>query len=404
MKKTWTIILILFCVLAVIGCSMQEQADAAPISDEDPFTAEVMRYQSFNNKDFKRAVWISYLDQQSIVTADTGAYEDALETMLSNLALLRVTDVFFHVRSDGDSLAQSVLFPSAATTRYPDMDPDYDYVQTAVDAAHRHNIRIHAWVNPYRLQRSENATYNDFIAKLTETDARMVLSVGDALFLNPASTAARQLVVDGVRELIENYAFDGVHLDDYFYPATEPEMDETDYATYQTAGGALSLDDWRRDNVTALISDIYRAVKETDTDLVFGISPDGSIDRNRSRHYLDVHKICAEPGYVDYLCPQIYYGYQNETIPFLETLRAWSDLCTGCDLMIGLSFYKVGADDVYAGSGNQEWLERFDVISRQYLDCLAVENCVGVAFFRYDSLFRPAEAVSAYAEIEVYNL
>ena len=44
---------------------------------------------------------------------------------------------------------------------------------------------------------------------------------GDGLYLNPAEPAAADYVVQGVAELLQNYAVDGIHFDDYFYPTTE---------------------------------------------------------------------------------------------------------------------------------------------------------------------------------------
>ena len=43
---------------------------------------------------------------------------------------------------------------------------------------------------------------------------------------------------------------DGIHFDDYFYPTTDPAFDAADYAA---SGTALARDDWRRENVNALV-------------------------------------------------------------------------------------------------------------------------------------------------------
>ena len=53
----------------------------------------------------------------------------------------------------------------------------------------------------------------------------------------------RQLIIDGVLEIIRNYDVDGIHFDDYFYPSTTFN-DQTTYNKYRPSG--QSLDDWRR--------------------------------------------------------------------------------------------------------------------------------------------------------------
>ena len=51
-----------------------------------------------------------------------------------------------------------------------------------------------------------------------------VRATAEGLYLNPASAEVRQYIADGVAELCENYALDGIHFDDYFYPTTDPRL------------------------------------------------------------------------------------------------------------------------------------------------------------------------------------
>ena len=132
--------------------------------------------------------------------------------------------------------------------------------------------------------------------------------MGDGLYLNPAEPAAADYVVQGVAELLQNYAVDGIHFDDYFYPATEESIDAAQFA----ASGAADLAAWRRQNVTALVKKVHDTVKTADPTLRFGISPQGNPDNDLNSQYNDVTAWLAAGGeeqVVDYLCPQIYWGY-----------------------------------------------------------------------------------------------
>ena len=40
----------------------------------------------------------------------------------------------------------------------------------------------------------------------------------------------------------------------------------------------MSLADWRRENVNQLVKAVYAVVKETDPEVVFGISPQGNME------------------------------------------------------------------------------------------------------------------------------
>lgn len=47
---------------------------------------------------------------------------------------------------------------------------------------------------------------------------RWVLCQNGEYYYNPAIPQVRQLIIDGVKEIVTNYEVDGIHFDDYFYP------------------------------------------------------------------------------------------------------------------------------------------------------------------------------------------
>lgn len=402
MKKKGLAALVAF-VLLLVGCAGTGAGDDS-IGGQDRFSTEAFSYRKENNRAFMRAVWVSYLDIEPLITADSAGFAAKIDAMLDDLATISTTDLFFQVRAFGDSLYPSSVYPPASSTIYANLSGGFDYLQIVLEKAHARGIRVHAWVNLYRLHTSQNTAYQAFIDELNGKDSNAVSIVDNKRFLNPASETARALILSGIQELLARYDVDGIHVDDYFYPATDTAYDEHYFTLYCNSGGNKSREVWRRDNITETIRQIYAAVKAKSAAIEFGISPDASIERNFNRHYLDIELLCQEPGYIDYVCPQVYFGYQNQSMPFLSTASRWAALATGCKLIIGLSYYKVGANDVYAGSGGSEWLESFDIMSRQYLDSVEISNCNGVAFFRYSSIFQPADAVATFAALELYNL
>lgn len=84
----------------------------------------------------------------------------------------------------------------------------------------------------------------------------------------------RQLIIDGVKEIVTNYEVDGIHFDDYFYPNLDDSKAETwfDYPEYQAGGTSLSVAAWRRNNVNELVRGVYSAVKSIRPQALFGIS------------------------------------------------------------------------------------------------------------------------------------
>ena len=149
-------------------------------------------------------------------------------------------------------------------------------------------------------------------------------------------------------------------------------------------------------SVWALVRQMYGAVKAADKDIVFGVSPRGINSQTYELLYADVEEWVQNPGYLDYIAPQIYYGFENASAPYSRTLKEWTEMVTqkDVDLLIGLSPYKIGAEDRYAGAGREEWLKHDDIISRQIDETRRYENCDGVILFRYEQVFAsPTEAM-----------
>ena len=369
--------------------------------------------QRAEQPDEVRAIWLSYLDlKPMLLNSDDSSvgqeqFTKNIEQAFDNVKALGLNTVIAQVRPFSDALYESELFPwSYLAGGEEGVDPGFDPLEIMVEEAHERGLRLEAWLNPYRVRNS--ATNAELSA---ENPATAMLKTGDAIqyngaiTYNPASKKAQQLIVDGVREIVENYEVDGIHFDDYFYPTTDVAFDAASYAQYQTGGGTMSLADWRRENVNQLVRAVYAAVKEIDPEVVFGISPQGNMENNYDKQFIDVEEWLTEDGYIDYICPQIYFGFDNSTYPYAETVEAWSDLIENdVQLYIGLSPYKIGTEDTYAGSGRWEWANSGDILVRQVDTARQAEHYKGFSLFRYDSVFQPQSGVKAAVQEEIDSL
>ena len=149
-----------------------------------------------------------------------------------------------------------------------------------------------------------------------------------------------------------------------------------------------------------LVSALYDATKAESPNLVYGISPAGEIDRVFERQYADVYKWCAEDGYIDYICPQVYFGFEHDTLDFVSVCKTYRDIIKSdsVKLIIGVTFGKAKDEyDQWAGSGKYEWREHKDVLKRslEYTDTL--DFCTGISVYCYKYFFDPitGESVAA---------
>ena len=153
--------------------------------------------------------------------------------------------------------------------------------------------------------------------------------------------------------------------------------------------------------VNDLIKRVYSVCHEYD--VLFAVSPDGNIDNNYQSHYADVRLWGSEEGYVDYLMPQIYYGFYNETKAFTSVLDEWESLASHVSLLPVLAFYKVGAVDTFAKSGSLEWMEHDDIIMREVILTRNIKQYQGFSLFRYDYLFN-ADFNTEMTSAEIKNM
>ncbi len=349
-------------------------------------------YTALNHKTVK-AVWISYIEINNLLKQQSEAeFRRSIGKIYDNCASMGLNTVYVHVRAFGDAFYYSELYPF---TKYLSgtlgKKISYDPLDIMIDEAHERNISFHAWINPLRLNSAADiaSVSSDYPIgkwyKGTEK-GKYIVNVNGTYYLNPAYDEAIKLVGNGVREIVSGYDVDGLHIDDYFYPTTDASFDSTAYAAF----GSGTLSSFRINNCNKLVKEIYDAVNDCSKTVIFGASTQGNMYNNLTQLYADTEAWC-KGGYIDYFAPQVYYGFENSGVPFKGCVDDWSDLVSGTrvKLYIGLSLYKIGEEDTWAGAGKQEWINTRTMIKRQIEYSFDCENCDGIALYCYNYLFSP---------------
>ena len=341
------------------------------------------------SNDELHAVWISYLEfNDRLKDPDTGElgftkerFQSVIDEMFDRVKELGMNAVIVHVRPFGDAFYPSRYFPwSKYISGTQGKDPGFDPLDYMVKAAHDRDLKFHAWINPYRVTSGTtdvNTLSKDNRARkwMTSKDKeqhRRVLSYGDSLYYNPSEDWVRHIIRNGVKEIVQNYDVDGIHFDDYFYPVLgtnyAKNFDAPEYKKYvdwakKYGAKAMSIQDWRRDNVNRLIRNVYKIVKSANEDIVFGISPGGFLDYllMDDRYYCDIKTWLSKPGYVDYIAPQLYWSFEHSKFPYDKTLDRWLKLHTNKDvkMYIGIAVYKAGSNE------DSQWKSDTKILSKQ---------------------------------------
>ncbi len=377
-----------------------------------------------------KAVWLTYLEfssfRKSVKKNNETSFRKFYKDILQRIKTLGFNHIIVQVRPFGDALYPSEYFPWAACiSGKQGRNPGYDPLKIMTELSHKEGIAIEAWINPYRI------SSGDSISSLSKTNParkwfssqntkRNVLSYEGSLYYNPSSESVRNLIIQGIQEIVQNYDVDGIHMDDYFYPSfTETNVatafDASEYQQQLSASSTkksgsnslntksssnntknisannINIEDlakWRRNNVNQLVSGIYKAVKAQNEKITFGISPAGNLDNLRSNleYYVDIDTWVKEAGYVDYLMPQIYWGFTNEIAPFDKITDQWVNLTqsSSAKLYIGLQLYRMGSND--SGESDFKELQKASLITKELSYLKKQSKVNGYCVFSYQYL------------------
>ncbi|HEU0040122.1 MAG TPA: family 10 glycosylhydrolase [Verrucomicrobiae bacterium] len=279
---------------------------------------------------------------------DLGVAEQKAELLaiLDRATQLKLNAIIFQVRPACDALYASPIEPwseylTGAMGKAP--QPFYDPLKFAVEEAHKRGLELHAWFNPYRAAHpsAKSPTASNHISK---TKPSLVRRYGKHLWLDPGEKEVQDYSLSVVMDVVKRYDVDGIHFDDYFYPYKESEggqeIDFPDDASWKRfgAGGKLSRDDWRRENVNIFIRRVYESIKATKPWVKFGVSPFGIWRPGNppqikgydayAELYADSRKWLVN-GWLDYFTPQLYWAIEPKEQSFPVLLHWWDEQNSG---------------------------------------------------------------------------
>ncbi len=359
-----------------------------------------------------RAAWVStvyHLDYPSQPTVSAQTLQAEAQQIIQNAKEMGLTALILQVRPSSDALYPSDIFPWSrylTGTQGTAPENEFDPLAYWVQQAHAAGLELHAWINPYRITTGKEAEWNSLAA---EHPAKLhpdwVVVYDENYYWNPGLPEVRQLVIDGAMEIVNRYDVDGIHLDDYFYPGQDFQDGET-YAAY---GGAFDdLGDWRRENVNQLIHSLDMELHKADPDIRFGISPAGiwanqssistgsatSGNQSYFSHYAD-SRTWVKEGWVDYICPQIYWQIGHASADYETLARWWAQTVQGTDvaLYIGMADYQAGNTDP-----TSPWYG-ITALREQHILNETLPEITGEVHFRYSSLLQVEGLADYYAKV-----
>ncbi len=357
-----------------------------------------------------RGVWVAtvyQIDYPAEYSTSSEKLKEWANEILDNAENMGFNTVFLQVRPTADAFYKSSYFPwSKYISGSQGVAPDdgFDPLEYWVSEAHKRNIDLHAWINPYRVAVSEsdfNSLSDMHPAKINPK--WVVQHTNGQYYFNPGIPEVRELIKNGVREIVEKYNIDGVHLDDYFYPSQE----FADADAFKKYGANFdNIDDWRRDNIDVLISDLHMIAMSSGKK--FGVSPAG-IWANKASNpngsdtagnqtyfnsYADTRK-WVKKEWIDYIVPQIYWNIGYDIADYEVLVKWWADVVqdTNVELYIGMADYRAELEDATSVWYGNDELRRQLELNRE------IPQITGEVHYNYSSIAENPNLCKLYSEV-----
>ncbi len=353
-----------------------------------------------NSKEF-RAVWVATvfnIDWPSKPGLSADDQKQEIIDMLNNIQKWNMNAIIIQVKPSSDAFYKSKLSPwSKYLTGKQGVDPGYDPLASIIKEAHKRNIEVHAWFNPFRLSAGSSSWSSLSSDNIAYKHPDWVVRYAEQLYLNPGVPEVSDYVVESIMEVVKNYNIDGIHLDDYFYPykvGNQEYPDSKEYARYGIEFSSKA--DWRRNNIDKFVEKLHDNIKSENKDIDFGISPFG-VWRNEStdargsktkalQNYDDLYADILgwmENGWIDYVAPQLYWQRGHPLADYTTLVNWWDNVAkeTKTKLYIGLAADRVNA-----------WKESDELIQQVNYNRTFPE-IKGNIFFSYKSLLTNPKGV-----------
>ena len=259
------------------------------------------------------------------VVRNTLSSEDSIDRMLDFATINRFNNILVQVRGRGDAYYKSDIVPKSHLLK----DINFDPLAYLIPKAKEKGINVHAWVNTYILWSSNKRpmqskhilnTNPDWIDQNTREslDINQEINKNDisnkgfeGLYLSPNHPKVNSYLVTIIRELIQNYNLDGIHLDYIRYHDSDYGKNPTAIEYYRKYHGLNALsssqlsklelsewNDYRRKAITDLVRELKNMIDylNPNIELTAAVKPNLYEARNRFFQEWDVW---LAAGYLD---------------------------------------------------------------------------------------------------------
>lgn len=328
-----------------------------PAAGADSFLATFLERTTILPKQEVRAAW---------VVRDALESREDVDRAVDYAVRARFHLLFVQVRGRADAYYRSTLEPEGLTLRRP--VAEFDPLEYMLQRCHESGIAVHAWLNALLVWSDGDRTpppghivteHPEWLVtdvsgvRMDERPPRSWLEEGHTgYFVSPAIEGVREHTAKVVREIVERYAVDGIHLDYIRYPG--PQFDfgpdertaftlrygvdplsiagsgrenpaESDRWILEEPGAAEFLDSLRVEWRTAQVESLVVSVRRVMGDLPLSAAVLPEPERVRIDGGQDWARWIRR-GLVDFVVPMAYNYEPGELVRLADLLRRTAGL------------------------------------------------------------------------------
>ena len=327
-----------------------------------------------------RAVWLATIKgldwPKETHRGDVEAQQEHLCAVLDSLQAIHINTILLQTRIRGDVIYPSSIEPFAPVfTGQHGVAPSYDPLAFAIEECHRRGMQLHAWLVTIPLG---DVAYVEGHSKqsLPSKKPNQCTKFKGAWYMEPSHPATATHLSALVEEIVSRYDVDGIHFDYIRYP--EGNATYPDASLYNRNRRGMNKADWRRDNITRLMSSLYAKVKSIKPWVCVSAATLGKhadVARYSSYGWNAYHTVHQEAqawmqeGIIDAIFPMIYYK-DNHFYPFV---CEWGEHSYGRHVVAGMGTYQLH-------EAEKNW--RLEEVVRQLHIVRAHPSVAGAAQFR----------------------
>jgi uncharacterized lipoprotein YddW (UPF0748 family) len=351
-----------------------------------------------------RALWVTRFDWMSTGEADPAKIDE----LVANAASARFNTIYFQVRAEADAYYDSDVEPwSRRLTGELGKDPGWDPLARLIRLAHARGLQVHAYMNVYPLWTGcdvppDNSTPRHLYHLLREyhgtTDGKLngaQWSPNNAVYclpyfrVSPASIMFDNHLVTVVKDLVQKYDVDGIHLDQIRYAGEQASCDPVSKDRFgEECFESPEYKDWQRQQINGTVEKLYKELTAVKPQLwltaavwpvyqdIYGWGVKSAYDT-----YYQDPKAWLSGGYIDGVSPMIYTGSPNCDSPYFWTRERWTALVADYQADSGGRY-------VIPGIGVNYCTDNDFVEIEARIELARAQGTAGHAIFSYSSLLR----------------